>query len=295
MNILVLGSNGQLGKCLVDQFKNLDHDVKFSSRNEVDISDIDETKSIISKINPDVVINAAAYTFVDKAETEKDTAILINQTAVAKIASVCKELNCWFIHISTDYLFDGTKNIPYKEEDIPNPQCVYGRSKLDGEIAIKNSNCKYIIIRTAWVFSEYGNNFVKTMLNLFESKNEVSVVGDQLGSPTYAQDLARAITKTLEFLDQDEVAGVYHYVGNPPCTWAEFAQYIFEEAFKTSNLKNKPSVKVISSSEYPTPVKRPSYSVLDTSNFEKTFQHKSCDWSIGVNKVINCWNNNKSL
>ena len=296
MKILVLGSQGQLGRCLKDKFRDSKHEIIFSSRNEIDLSDLERTNIKISNINPDVLINAAAYTFVDEAEKEKDKAFLINETAVSNIASTCKKNNCWLIHISTDYLFDGTSSEPYKESDTPNPQCVYGSSKLAGEISIKNSNCKYIIIRTAWVFSEYGNNFVKTMLNLIKSKNEVSVVGDQCGNPTYAQGLAIAIIKTLEFLDNDKIIGIYHYVGSPSCTWAEFAQYIFDAAYKKSYINHKSMVKVITSSEYPTPVKRPVYSVLDTSNFETTFKHKSYDWSIGVDKVVDYLNaNNKSF
>lgn len=293
MKILVLGSHGQLGRCLKDQFSNLKFDIVFASRKEIDLSNFKQTNITILDINPDIIINAAAYTHVDKAETDIETATIVNETAVANLASICKKINSWLIHISTDYLFDGNANIPYKESDKTNPQCVYGKSKLDGELAIRKSNCKYLIIRTAWVFSEYGNNFVKTMMNLTESHKEVRVVGDQFGSPTYAQDLAKAIIHTFKFLENDRIIGTYHYAGNHSCSWSDFAKFIFDEAFLAKHLKYKPTVKVITSSEYPTPVKRPAYSVLDTSKFESTFNFKSSDWSKGVVKVIGSLNKDK--
>ncbi len=293
MKILVLGSHGQLGRCLKDQFLNLKLDVVFASRKEIDLSNFKQTSITILDINPDIIINAAAYTHVDRAETDIETATIVNEIAVANLASICKKINSWLIHISTDYLFDGKTSKPYKESDNPNPQCVYGKSKLDGELAVKKSNCKYLIIRTAWVFSEYGNNFVKTMLNLSESHSEVRVVGDQFGSPTYAQDLAKAIIHTFKFLKNDKIIGTYHYAGGHSCSWSDFAKFIFDEAFIGVNYKKKPTVNVITSSEYPTPVKRPTYSVLDISQFESTFNFKSSDWSKGVVRVIDSWNKDK--
>ena len=160
MKILVLGSDGQLGKCLYDQLKNTDHDLIFFSRLDVDISDFDLMRKKMLSIKPDLTINAAAYTAVDKAQNEKKLAYLINSNAVEIIANICKELNTWLLHISTDYVFDGSYKGAYKETCEPNPKCVYGASKLSGEHAIQSSGCRYIIIRTSWVFSEYGNNFL---------------------------------------------------------------------------------------------------------------------------------------
>ena len=286
MKILVLGSQGQLGRCLEDQFSNSYYEVIFASRSEIDLGNTDQIYSNLSNINPDVVINAAAYTFVDKAESEKEKAILINETAVANIASICKKVNCWFVHISTDYLFDGNSKRPYVESDKPNPQCVYGKSKLNGELSIIESNCKYIIIRTAWVYSEHGNNFLKTMLKLEQTNNEVSVVSDQFGTPTYAQDLARAIIQILKYLNTDKVQGIYNYAGSSLCSWADFAELIFEESHKLNDKKDITKVINIKSSDYPTTVKRPSFSALDNSLFESTFNFSGSDWKVGVKEVV---------
>ena len=166
MKILVLGSNGQLGRCLADQFSGTDYETIFTSRADIDIADLSGAKDKITKLRPDLIINASAYTAVDKAEQDRDMAYLINHEAVANIAQICAELGCGLIHVSTDYVFDGTATQPYKEADATNPQGVYGDSKLQGELAIQASGCQHLIIRTAWVFSEYGNNFLKTMLRL---------------------------------------------------------------------------------------------------------------------------------
>ena len=168
---------------------------------------------------PDVLINASAYTAVDKAEHDQVQAELVNHHAVENIANACKEIGCWFIHISTDYVFDGTSVSAYSEDDKPNPQGVYGHTKLSGELAIKSSGCSHVIIRTGWVYSEYGNNFFKTMLRLGAKRNEIDVVGDQVGCPTYAQDLARAVVCLIPALQNDpSLGGLYHYSGNEPCT-----------------------------------------------------------------------------
>ena len=172
MKILLLGSKGQLGRCLNDQLKNSDHEVIYTSRKQIDIVDFEETKSKILEISPDIIINATAYTAVDKAEEDQETANLVNHLAVKNIAEICSQQSYWLIHVSTDYVFDGKANIPYKEDDKTNPKSVYRETKLKGELAIKASNCKYIIIRTSWVYSEYGNNFLKTMLNLGSERHE---------------------------------------------------------------------------------------------------------------------------
>lgn len=272
MKILVLGCKGQLGRCLSDQLINTDYEVIFTSRELINIADFDQTKNQILKILPDLIINATAYTAVDDAEENEEMADLINHLAVAHISKICTQIGCWLIHLSTDYVFDGNSNAPYKEDDKTNPQSVYGETKLKGEFAIKASGCKYIILRTAWVFSEHGNNFLKTMLCLGAERDELSIVGDQVGNPTYAQDIAKAIILIIERLKSAEnIIGTYHYVGEVSCSWAAFAEDIFNEAIKQGIIKNKPKIIKISTSEFPTQAKRPMQSKLDFSKFKSTF------------------------
>ena len=228
MKILVLGCKGQLGRCLNDQLKSTDHQVIYSSRDQIDISDFKVTKSKILEHSPDLIINATAYTAVDRAEEDQETANLINHIAVKNIADICNQQDCWLIHVSTDYVFDGNSKIPYKEDDQTNPQGTYGETKLKGELAIQISGCKHIIIRTAWIFSEYRNNFLKTMLRLGAERNELSIVGDQIGCPTYAQDIARSIVEIVPQLNSRKDNGIYHYCGDQPCSWYDFANAIFE-------------------------------------------------------------------
>jgi dTDP-4-dehydrorhamnose reductase len=286
MKILVLGSKGQLGQCLNDQLAITEHDVVYTSRGKIDIAEFEVTKTQILKISPDIVINATAYTAVDKAEEEHQVAERINHLAVANIASICKQLDCWLIHVSTDYVFDGNSEVPYKEDNPTNPQGVYGGSKLKGEAAIESSGCKYLIIRTAWVYSEYGNNFLKTMLRLGADRDELSIVGDQIGCPTYAQDIAKSIVSILSCLDlKDSSSGIYHYCGDEPCSWYDFARAIFLEA-EVQGLKTPSYVKSITTADYPTPAIRPAYSVLDCSKIESCFDVTSSNWRDGIKIVI---------
>ena len=230
MIVLILGSSGQLGSCLIDQLENTHHEVICSSVEEVDIANFQETKDLILDLSPDLIINAAAYTAVDKSEEEQEEANIVNHLAVANIADICCELDCWLIHISTDYVFDGDSKQPYKEHDMPNPQGVYGQTKLKGELAIKSSGCKHIILRTSWVYSEYGSNFLKTVLRLGEEQDQFSIIGDQYGCPTYAQDIAKAITSLIPKLTvSEDKQGIYHYCGNTICSWHEFALIIFKK------------------------------------------------------------------
>ena len=285
MKILVLGCKGQLGRCLHDQLTRTDHEVVYTSREQIDISDFRATKSKILDIVPEVVINATAYTAVDKAEEDKEQAELINHLAVANIADVCQKLNCWLLHVSTDYVFDGNARVPYKEDDQTNAQGVYGLTKLSGELVIQAYGCKHIILRTAWVFSEYGNNFLKTMLRLGAERNELSIVGDQIGCPTYAQDIAKSIVKTISQLKSRKDNGIYHYCGDQPCSWYDFARAIFDQA-TVSNLKIPTIVNSIETSAYPTPAKRPAFSVLDCSKIENHFGVRTSNWRDGIGQVI---------
>lgn len=287
MKVLVLGSKGQLGQCLCDQLSHSDHEVLYASRLQVDITNFETTKENLLDIHPDLVINASAYTAVDEAEEEYQTAELVNHFAVSNIANICAQLDCWLIHISTDYVFDGNSNMPYDENDKTNPQGVYGITKLKGENAIQFSGCRYIIIRTAWVYSEYGNNFLKTMLRLGTELDELSVVGDQKGCPTYAQNLASAIVVILKRLNvSKDIVGIYHYVGEVSCSWADFAEDIFQEAMKLGIIKNKPKVNKISTLEYPTPAKRPMQSQLDFSKFKNTFGITQLNYSDSIHSAL---------
>ena len=286
MKILVIGSKGQLGCCLADQLSDTGYEVIYTSRSEIDISDLVETKVKITDLCPTIVINASAYTAVDKAEDDQSETEKINHIAVANIASTCSDIDCWLIHISTDYVFDGVSNHPYGEDAETNPQGVYGDSKLKGEAAIEASGCKYLIIRTAWVYSEYGNNFLKTMLRLGAERDELSIVGDQIGCPTYAQDIAKTIVSILSCLDLNRSSlGIYHYCGDEPCSWYDFALAIFLEA-EVQGLKTPSYVKSITTADYPTPAIRPAYSVLDCTKIESDFDVTRSNWRDGIKVVI---------
>lgn len=285
MKILILGCQGQLGKCLSDQLKTTQYEVIPSTRNEIDISELGSLKEKITAIGPDVIINSAAYTAVDKAESDEDMAYLINHLAVENLAVLCADLACRLIHVSTDYVFDGTSSKPYIENDPTSPQGVYGKSKLKGELAIRSSGCKFLIIRTAWVFSEYGNNFLKTMLRLGSERDAISVVCDQIGSPTYAQDIAKAIVQMLSGLDNMSESGTYHFCGDRQCSWFEFASEIFAQA-KLRGIKTPGVLEPIDSSEFPTPAKRPVFSVLDSSKIQNEFGIAPSDWRSGITDVL---------
>jgi len=286
MKVLVLGCKGQLGRCLKDQLININYEVTYTSRDQIDIADFEETRIKIAHLAPDVIINASAYTAVDKAENNKVTADLINHLAVDNLAAICFVTGCWLIHISTDYVFDGNSTVPYLELDKTNPQGVYGHTKLDGELAIQSSGCKYLIIRTAWVFSEYGNNFLKTMLRLGTVRDELSIVGDQIGCPTYAQDIAKAIiTMVTQVKAKSSASGIFHYCGDQLCSWYEFAGVIFEEA-RMSGLQTPSLIHSIRTSDYPTAAERPGYSALDCHKIRNTFGVNTSDWKLGVKNVV---------
>lgn len=286
MRVLVLGSKGQLGRCLSDQLDFVNLDLIFTSRCEIDVSEFLATKKAISAINPNVIINATAYTKVDKAEEDREAANEINHYAVENIAAICSELGIWLVHVSTDYIFDGASSVPYLEDDQKNPQGVYGHTKLLGEESIQSSGCKFVILRTAWVFSEYGNNFLKTMVSLGSSRDELAVVDDQIGCPTYAQDIAKTISTILTNINSGDVSSnIYHYCGDIACSWYDFAQIIFYEATRLG-FKVPTSVNPISSAAYPTLALRPANSVLDCSKLKAHLNVKPSDWHEGVRKAL---------
>jgi dTDP-4-dehydrorhamnose reductase len=283
MKIVVFGSKGQLGTKIFElsaQYK--DFDFSFYDIQEIDITDKLQIDKLFIQKDIDLIINCAAYTAVDKAEEDIKNAEFLNSLAPAYIAGKCKENNAKFIHISTDYVFDGNSTIPYTEEDPTNPQSVYGRTKLDAEIKVLQNNPDSIIIRTSWLYSEHGSNFVKTMLRLAKERNELRVVKDQIGSPTYAGDLAEAIMLFVsKFHKQGEWhSGIYHYSNTGVCSWHEFAS----EIIRTSGIKI-PVIPVLSN-EFPSKVKRPTFSVMDTSKISKVLNIQIPEWRVSLNKML---------
>lgn len=271
-NILVTGANGQLGSELRKVgFSALD-EVFYTDVAELDITSYESVYKYVEEREIDTIINCAAYTAVDKAEDEPELAAKINTEAVANLAKVANKQDCLLIHVSTDYVFDGTGEKPYSEKDKPCPVSVYGRTKLAGEEAIQKSGCLHIIIRTAWLYSTFGNNFVKTILRLAGERPELSVVADQVGSPTYAEDLARAIAHIMENDDRGMYEGIYHFSDEGICSWHEFAS----EIVRLSGLPCK--VKPVTTEEYPTKTKRPAYSVLDKAKIKRTFGVNVPEW-----------------
>jgi dTDP-4-dehydrorhamnose reductase len=268
--ILVTGSAGQLGSELVQ----LDKSGKFSNfqffftdANKLDITDSEAIIKIFEEERFDYCVNCAAYTAVDKAESDTENAVKVNVQAVENLASACTVFHVNFVHISTDYVYSSNQNTPYKEDDITNPLSVYGLTKLQGEkAAIKNCEST-LIIRTSWVYSEFGNNFVKTMLKLGTERTSLNVIFDQIGTPTYAADLAKAILEIISFKEQHNTAwnGIYHYSNEGVCSWYDFAKAIFE--IKGINCKLNP----IETRDYPTPAKRPHFSLLNKQKIKSEF------------------------
>lgn len=273
MVVLVTGANGQLGQAIQFVAGNYPKiQFTFCSSSDLDITNKDNCKTVFSQIKPDFCINAAAYTAVDKAESEPEKAHLINCIGAKNLAETCKEFDIKLIHISTDFVFDGSKNAPYNETDLPNPKGVYGRTKLEGEIAIQETFDAYYIIRTSWVYSQFANNFMKTMLRLASERTSLNVVNDQIGTPTNAVDLANAILKIVESKTDKDLYGIYNFSNEGQCSWYDFAKKIFQINQVTIDLTPIPTA------QFPTPAKRPSYSVLDQSKIKKTFGIQINDW-----------------
>lgn len=265
MNILVTGSAGQLGHSLRDIAADSANRYIFTDVAELDITDKSAIITMMEAEKVNMVINCAAYTNVDKAEDDFDTANLINNTAVRNLAEACKQFGATFIHVSTDYVFDGSSNIPYTEDMPLAPLGVYGVTKLHGEQAVLESGCDYIIIRTSWLYSEYGKNFVKTMMMLTEERETLNVVFDQAGTPTYAGDLARAIYDIVENNKYTGNNGIYHFSNEGVCSWYDFAREISELA------RTECDIRPCHSNEFPSKVNRPHYSVLDKTKIKTTF------------------------
>ncbi len=283
MRILLTGSKGQLGQCIKDRLPD-DWELIAGDSATLDITDADAVLNMAHNFQPDAIINAAAYTAVDQAEREPEKAFAVNGSAVHNLAAAARAVQAKFIHISTDYVFDGCSKVPYSETATPSPQSVYGQSKLAGELLALAANPESVVIRSAWIFSEYGKNFVKTMLAAAAERDELSVVGDQTGCPTYAGDLAQAIINILG--KQTFPRGLYHFCGNKSVSWYAFAKAVFETAADRRDGFKTPQLHAIDSSAYPTPAPRPAYSVLDTAKIQAELGIAPSDWQKALTNII---------
>jgi dTDP-4-dehydrorhamnose reductase len=294
MVVLVTGANGQLGQSLqfiAPNFPEIQFVFCYSA--DLDITNLDKCKQVFTQFKPNFCINAAAYTAVDKAESEPEKAHLINVVGAKNVAEVCKEHHSILLHVSTDFVFDGNKQTPYNEEDLPNPTGIYGKTKLEGEIEIQKIWAKHFIVRTSWVYSQFGSNFMKTMLRLASERDSLSVVSDQIGTPTNAVDLAEVLIKIIsschselvyfvssQKLGSESNFGIYNFSNEGQCSWYDFAKKIFEVNNISINLQPIPT------SAYPTPAKRPAYSVLDKSKIKRVFGVEVKNWEESLREII---------
>lgn len=288
MKLLIIGVTGQVASSLLEAKSKIIDEVVAFGLPELDISDASSIRAAFDRERPDIVVNAAAYNAVDKAEEESELALVINRNGPLMLAENCLRLDIPLIHISTDYVFDGTNSSAYVESDLVAPLGVYGRSKSEGDEAVMSTTPKHIILRTAWVYSPFGNNFVKTMLRLAQTHDELSVVDDQHGSPSYAPHIAEGIMVIIEELahnvSPDELWGIYHMAGSGDTTWYGFASEIFARLhqFNGQSVKLSP----ISTAQYPTQAKRPANSRLDCSKLQATFGIRLPDWRDGTAECV---------
>lgn len=288
MRVLITGCHGQVGYCLTQQLSGDENTTVLAlDKESLDITNQEAVNNTVAEFQPSIIINAAAHTAVDKAEEEVELSYAINRDGPNHLAQAAQSVGAAILHISTDYVFEGNKVGEYQETDITNPQGVYGESKLAGEIAVAKACDKHIILRTAWVFGVNGNNFVKTMLRLGATRDQLSIVGDQFGGPTYAGDIAHALVQIAKRITEgNEVEyGVYHYSGLPHVSWFEFAEIIFNTAIEQAVISNKPNLTSITTDQYPTPAKRPNNSKLSTDKITKNFAIKASDWTAALNNI----------
>ncbi|MFO7560903.1 MAG: dTDP-4-dehydrorhamnose reductase [Desulfobacterales bacterium] len=287
MRILVIGCNGQVGRELCRLGKEAAFHIRPLDLPEFDITDKKAVDAAVKQENPFLVINAAAYTAVDMAESDPDTAFAVNRDGPAHLASSCAEAGIPLIHISTDYVFDGSRKRPYVEDDPISPIGVYGRSKAEGDSEVRGRLDRHVIIRTSWLCSVHGKNFVKTILRLAIEQESIRVVSDQVGCPTFAPDLAEAILNIAgQVRRKKEIPwGTYHYCGRGETTWYDFARQIVEFARDDQRIKTR-SIKPIGTKDYPTPAKRPAYSVLDCSLIEKHFGIQPKPWKESLGETV---------
>ena len=288
MRILITGCHGQVGSSLTEQLASHENtEVLAFDREHLDITNQDAVNAAVVEFKPSIIINAAAHTAVDKAEEEVDLSYAINRDGPKYLAQAAQSVGAAMLHISTDYVFEGNKVDEYTETDATNPQGVYGESKLAGEVAVAEECDKHVILRTAWVFGESGNNFVKTMLRLGENRDALSIVGDQFGGPTYAGDIASALVQIAKHINQGGTVdyGVYHYSGLPHVSWFDFADVIFDIAVEQGVLEKKPSLTSITTDQYPTPAKRPGNSRLSIEKIALGFSVEASDWKAALNNI----------
>jgi len=286
--VLVLGASGQLGRELLRLIRHFEFIVTGLDLDRLDITDAGAVDQTIHEISPQFVINAAAYTAVDNAEEDTCAAFTVNCTGAANVARACGKIGAPLIHISTDYVFDGLKRTPYREDDDPHPINIYGKSKLAGEAEIKRLCEKHLVIRTSWLFGSHGRNFVKTMMRLGRERETVNVVNDQFGCPTPASDLAEVILRVVSLICRDKVSapwGIYHYCGNGPVSWYTFAQSIF------SVVRDKEAIALkhllpVDTAAFPTAAARPRYSVLSCERIKQVFGIVQRPWTEGLRRVI---------
>lgn len=285
--VLVTGVKGQVGSLLLDYLRTEGYEVKGCDYTEMDISSLDSVMSAVSW-KPELIINAAAYTAVDKAESEVEKAYAVNADGVKNLLALAQASECPLINISTDYVFNGQSKTPYEVETETSPLGIYGASKRLGEEALESSDQPFINIRTSWVFGENGNNFVKTMLKLGKDRESLSIVSDQVGCPTYAGDLAKAITVIVQRYKESSVfvPGHYHYCGDIAVNWHQFAEKIFDTALNLGLVDNVPDLKAIPTSEFPTAAERPAYSVLDCTKLKEVYNIEPSDWSGALCRII---------
>ncbi|MNV40555.1 dTDP-4-dehydrorhamnose reductase [compost metagenome] len=286
MRLAVTGKNGQVVSAL-QALASPDLEIVTLGRPELDLAQPETVSKALRDAKPDVVVSAAAYTAVDKAESEPDIAFAVNRDGARAVAQAANDIGVPVIHLSTDYVFDGTKTTAYVESDTTGPASVYGRSKLEGEQAVSESTANHAILRTAWVYSEYGGNFVKTMLRLSENRDEINVVADQFGCPSSANDIAAAIVAIARKLVQDSsphLRGVFHLSGTGETNWADFAKQIF--AFSAENGGKSMIVNDITTAQYPTPARRPANSRLDCSKLEEIYGIRLPEWQTSTRAVV---------
>ena len=289
MRVLITGAGGQLGRALQQRGKDFSHQLLLLNRHQLDIAFVDQIREAFSFHRPDLIINCAAYTNVDRAEEEVVLAHRINHQGPANLAGICREQQVPLIHISTDYVFSGDSHSPYEVDDPCHPQTQYGGSKLKGEEAIQAAYDQHLIIRTSWLFSEFGNNFVKTMLRLAEERARLSVVSDQIGGPSYAGHLATLIWRLVDEIEQGEFNdwGTYQFSGKPCVSWFEFAEVIFREASKAGLLSTLPEVSPVSSEAFPTVATRPAYSVMSNDRLVRLLDYPvEQDWRKGLKEML---------
>ena len=288
MKILLLGKNGQIGRALENTLAGHSELIALG-RQDLDLTAPDAIRATIQKLRPDVIVNAAAYTAVDKAESEPDLAMLVNGTAPGIMAEEAARLDALLVHYSTDYVFDGTKSAPYTEQDIPHPLNAYGSSKLAGELAICAHASRYLIFRTSWVYDGQGKNFLTTIKRLGNQRRELTIVNDQLGAPTWSREIARttlpAIKKYLAHASPQQINGIYHLTAQGQTSWFGFAQAAIRYAL-FADLAAPPTLRAITSAEYPTPAKRPMYSVLSNAKLLEQFDLQMPDWEVSLRECL---------